>query len=126
MTDHSDTVDAFHRVEYTDISSVEKPAAAKNLKSEEIQVPSITLDKLLDANGVTKIDFMTMDIEGAEPMALAGLDIERFQPELVCIESKVKNRELILKYFADHGYERIERYLEYDVANWYFTPKASR
>jgi hypothetical protein len=31
-----------------------------------------------------------------------------------------------VKYFTDHGYEQIERYLEYNPVNYYFTPKASR
>jgi hypothetical protein len=61
-----------------------------------------------------------MDIEGAEPLALAGFDIDRFRPELACIEAKPKNRELILKYFAEHGYQRIERYARYDKTNYYF------
>jgi hypothetical protein len=28
-----------------------------------------------------------------------------------------------VKHFADHGYEQIERYLEYDPVNYYFTSK---
>ncbi len=58
-----------------------------------------------------------MDIEGAEPLALRGFDVNRFEPELICIEAKPPNREMIRKYFADHGYEQIEKYLEYDMTN---------
>jgi hypothetical protein len=65
-----------------------------------------------------------MDIEGHEPKALAGFDIERFRPELVCIEAG--NREEIVDYFTQHGYERIEKYLEYDKVNWYFTPASGK
>ena len=78
-----------------------------------------------EQNGVAKIDFLSMDIEGAEPLALAGFDIERFRPELACIEAKPANREPILKYFADHGYKWIERYFQYDEHNYYFTPKVA-
>jgi hypothetical protein len=66
-----------------------------------------------------------MDIEGHEPKALAGFDIERFRPELVCIEAPA-NPEKIAAYFAQHGYVRIEEYLEYDAVNWYFTPVSGR
>ena len=66
-----------------------------------------------------------MDIEGAEMPALAGFDIDRFRPELVCIEIYHAGADKIVKYFADHGYEQIQRYVKYDGANYYFTPKGS-
>lgn len=88
----------------------------------EVKVPAITLNDLLDQHGVAKIDFLSMDIEGHEPAALRGFDIERFRPELVCIEAPREPSE-ILGYFDAHGYERIDRYLEYDHVNWYFRPR---
>jgi FkbM family methyltransferase len=94
--------------------------------TEEIQVPGITLDRLLDDNGVTRIDFLSMDIEGFEPPALAGFDIRRFHPELACIEVKAPTRAAILAYFRKNGYRQIERYLERDQVNYYFTPAATR
>lgn len=90
----------------------------------EVQVPAITLDDLLEKHGVEEIDFLSIDIEGHEPAALAGLDIERFAPELVCIEAPTTEPEIILGYFDEHGYERIERFLEHDAVNWYFRPRA--
>jgi hypothetical protein len=69
---------------------------------------------------VTKIDFLTMDIEGAEPPALAGFDIDKYKPELVLIEPTTNTREPILAYFKQHGYERIDKYLERDKQSWYF------
>jgi hypothetical protein len=91
--------------------------------AEEIKVPTTTLSKLLDDNGVTKVDFVSIDIEGAEPLALAGFDIDRFKPQLLCVEAKVKNREFLAKYFDEHGYEQLERYLEYDRTNFYYARK---
>ena len=89
-----------------------------------IQVVSVTLNDLLAEAGVESIDFLSMDIEGAEPAALAGFDIERFRPELVCIEASASILDQLLSYFAEHGYERIDAYLEYDSVNWYFRPAA--
>jgi FkbM family methyltransferase len=123
VTDHAESVEPFYRSELRGISSLEKPLkgpAGKERSFEEIQVPTITLTQLLEQNGISKIDFMSMDIEGAEPLALAGFDIDRFNPELVCIEAKPANREFISKYFSDHGYVQIEKYLEYDMTNYYF------
>ncbi len=130
VTDHSDTMDAFYRSPIEGLSSTQqsRPFQAPDteplvLEGKEMQLPTITLDKLLDEAGVESIDFLSMDIEGSEPPALAGFDIERFAPELVCIEVSGETEEAIRDYFAEHGYERIERYTNRDPANWYFTPK---
>jgi len=126
VTDHAETVEPFYRSELPGISSLTKPEkgpAGKERAFEEIQVPTITLTRLLEENQVSRIDLLSIDIEGAEPLALAGFDIDRFHPELAVIEAKPANRETIVKYFADHGYEQIEKYLEYDPVNYYFTPK---
>lgn len=93
-----------------------------DIKPAETEVETITLNDLLDKNGITKIDFLSMDIEGSEPGALAGFDIERFGPSLVCIEMLEENKQPLTEYFTAHGYERIDRYLEHDSYNWYFTP----
>ncbi|MFQ5592001.1 MAG: FkbM family methyltransferase, partial [Phycisphaerae bacterium] len=86
-------------------------------------VPTITLTELLDRNSITKIDFLSMDIEGGEPAALAGFDIERFRPELVGIEALPSTQDAIRTYFEQHGYRRIDAYLERNKRNWFFTCK---
>jgi len=100
-----------------------KPPPAAVFKTEAIKIPTITLTELLDQNGVSKVDFLSMDIEQGEPSALAGFDIERFKPDLVCIEAFEVVRDEIAAYFESHGYERIEKYREYDDRNWYYRPK---
>jgi len=130
VTDHSDTLDPFYRSELEGLSSTRQDRMFQipggptiELKGEEVRMPTITLDKLLDDNGVTEIDFLSMDIEESEPQALAGFDIERFKPELVCIEAALSTRDRILAYMESHGYERLDRYREHEIANWYFAPK---
>jgi FkbM family methyltransferase len=88
----------------------------------EVTVPTITLDDLLAAEQVTRIDFMNIDIELWEPKALAGFDLERHRPELVCIEALADVRQFILDYFARRGYTIVGRYLRSDDQNLYFTP----
>jgi hypothetical protein len=79
---------------------------------------------LLDAERVTSIDFLNMDIEQSEPKALAGFDIQRFRPALVCVEAHPEVRQQILDYFAAHGYTVVGKYLRVDTQNLYFTPRA--
>ncbi len=97
------------------------PGVSK-VKSKPVEVPTITLNDLLAMSGVEKIDFLSMDIEGSEPAALAGFDIERYRPELVCIEVGWKAGAKIAPYFKAHGYRRIGRYAKHDWVNWYYTP----
>ncbi|HUF46526.1 MAG TPA: FkbM family methyltransferase [Vicinamibacterales bacterium] len=88
-------------------------------------VPTITLNDLLEAEGIDRIDLLTMDIELWEPKALAGFDVKRYRPELVCIEGQPEVRQDILDYFAASGYVVVGRYLRADIWNLYFTPQAS-
>jgi FkbM family methyltransferase len=98
----------------------------EGLEPREVEVPTITINDLLDREGVTKIDFLSMDINGAEPIALAGFDIERFAPKLVHVEASPHRHAELKAYFAEHDYARIDAYQEYDMINWYFTPKESK
>ena len=50
------------------------------------RVPATTLNNLLARQEIARIDFLSIDVEGAEPKVLAGFDIQRFKPRLVCIE----------------------------------------
>jgi FkbM family methyltransferase len=127
VSDHADTMDRFYRSELRGISSVNPDRtgpAGDVIKADEIRVPTTTLDRLLEKNGVTHIDFLSMDIEGHELPALAGFDIAKYKPALACVEAKPENRDKLMKYFADHGYRRLKRYIPYDTVNYYFAPGA--
>lgn len=95
------------------------------LTSTPIQVPTVTLTKVLEEQGVTALDFLSMDIEQAEPQALAGFDIDRYRPALVCIEAHDATRQHILDYFARHGYVLVGRYAALDPVNYWFAPMSN-
>ena len=87
---------------------------------------TITLNDLLQRERTEGIDLLVMDIELAEPRALAGFDIDRYKPRLVCIESQPQVRQKILDYFDDHGYVVVGKYLRMDTQNLYFTTRPVR
>jgi FkbM family methyltransferase len=122
VSDHSGTMDTFYAAETLGSVQKDREIFGQIVEGVPIEVPSITMDDLLEANGIESIDFLSMDIEESEPQALAGFDIERFAPKLVCIEASPSIRTRILEYFTAHGYRRIDRYLEVDQVNWYFEP----
>ena len=127
VTDHSGSQETFYKAAWPGVSSTEKGRVigGRKVNQQEIRVDSITLNDLLEREGVESVDFLSMDIEGAEPQALAGFDIQRFKPKLVCIEAMVHKRDELLKYFESHGYRLIERYQKRDPVNWYFEPVPS-
>ena len=85
-------------------------------------VPTITLDALLVGQEVRSVDLLSMDIELGEPKALAGFDVARFRPSLVCIEAHRAVVQQILDYFARHAYVIVGKYVRADTHNLYFTP----
>lgn len=101
------------------LASSDRGLAGGNARSR--RVLTITLTDLLSRNGVSKVDFLNMDIELAEPKALAGFDVARFRPDLVCIEAHLPVRQAIIDYFTLHAYSVVGRYLRADQHNLYFT-----
>lgn len=83
-----------------------------------------TLDDVLDRLKVTHIDFLSMDIELAEPQALAGFSIERFRPRLVAVEAHPPIRQHLLDYFTAHDYSLVGKYWRVDADNFWFAPRA--
>jgi len=128
VTENSEGSGRFYKSEITGISSVDSTFADgsqfpnlkdRKVKVEEIQVPKISLNDLFDREGIKKIDLISIDIEGHELEALKGLDLERFSPELVVIESW-DSGEKLTKHFNKHGYQLIQRYAPHDPLNLYF------
>lgn len=89
-----------------------------------MHVRTTSLDDMLERSGITHIDFLTMDIELAEPKALAGFSIQRYKPALACVEAHPEVRQQVLDYFARNGYVVVGKYLRADDHNLWFTPLA--
>ncbi len=80
------------------------------------------LDDILDQAGITQVDFLSMDIELAEPEALAGFTLERYGIQLACIEGHPQVRQQIIDYFTARGYTLLGKYLRADTNNLWFAP----
>lgn len=86
------------------------------------KVTTIALDDLLKREKVDHLDLLSMDIEGSEPLALAGLDVARYRPELVCVEiSSPEIGRTIAEYFALRGCREVSAYRAIDGINRYYT-----
>ncbi len=84
-----------------------------------------TLDDVLDRLRIDRIDFLSIDIELAEPQALAGFSIDRFRPRLVAIEAHPQIRQVLLDYFTAHDYALVGKYWRVDAENFWFAPRGT-
>jgi FkbM family methyltransferase len=70
---------------------------------KKVQLPIRTLNDILSQAGMEEIDFLTIDVQGAETEVLAGFDINKYRPILVCIEATVDEKKIV-DYLEQHGY----------------------
>lgn len=85
-----------------------------------ITVPTRTLDEILLEEQISKIDFISIDVEGFELNVLKGLSLERWQPKIVILEDNTNFRdETICKYLKKFGYMRFRRT---GCNDWYAKP----
>jgi len=123
VSDQSGGTITFYEASWSGVSSLSEEHATRftGQKPKPIEVDAITLNDLLDNNDIESFSFLSLDIEGAEMLALAGLDIERFGPRLVCVEGRGReNSNIVLDHFVKHGYELVDEYKPYDHINYYF------
>ena len=67
-------------------------AAAHTVGQEEppheLRAPARTLSSILDEMRAPEVDLLSLDVEGYEAQALAGLDLERHAPRFVLVEMR--------------------------------------
>ncbi len=76
-------------------------------KSISITVEVASVDELVEQFGLTRVDFIKLDVEGAELMALRGAEgsLRRFLPGLSIEASSTERFQPIRDYLEDLGYE---------------------
>jgi len=104
-------VKLFYQKELSQLSTTESDQAKKvfqgNIKKKEIE--AFTLDEILERGKYknSKIDFLDIDVEGADLKVLEGLSFDKFKPELVCVEihSKEIKKSDIYNFLVDKNYK---------------------
>ena len=91
----------------TTVSDQAKTVFQGNIKEKEIQ--AFTLDEILN-KGIfknNKIDFLDIDVEGADLKVLEGLSFDIYKPEIVCVEIHAKEikRSDIYNFLVNKNYE---------------------
>ena len=113
ISNKNENIKLFYQKELSQLSTTEKEQAESvfqgNIKEKEIQ--AFTLDEILNRDRYknSKIDFLDIDVEGADLKVLKGLSFDKFKPELICVEIHEKEVELseIYKFLVNKRYELI-------------------
>jgi len=71
-------------------------------------VPVRTLDELLDKHAIRSVDFLSIDVEGAEIDVLSGFSLETFTPRLVLLEDHVTHLSKH-RHMSQRGYRLARR-----------------
>ncbi len=88
------------------------------------EVEVVTLDHLLEEANPTTIDFLKIDVEGAEREVLEGLDLARWRPRVLVVESTAPNAQVPThQLWEDLVTGRGYRYASFDGINRYYVPE---
>jgi FkbM family methyltransferase len=82
--------DTFHGLSTT-VEHHARRAAEIGAAYKTTRQPVTTLSSLLEAHSVERIDFLKVDVEGAEGEVFAGLDWSRWRPRIIVAEAVVPN-----------------------------------
>ena len=111
ISNKNEVIKLYYQKELSQLSTTERDQAETvfqgNIKEKEIQ--AFTLDEILNRDKYkdTKIDFLDIDVEGADLKVLEGLSFDKFKPELVCVEIHTKEikQSAIYNFLIDKNYE---------------------
>jgi len=95
-------------------------SAHGSISTNAVRVKMTTLDYILEQSGISKIDFLSIDVEGMEFDVLAGFTFEKYRPELFCIEDFCRDFAK-KRYMRGVGYKLVRR-VGYN--NWYVPREA--
>ena len=123
VSDKEGEISFFYQKKFSQLNTTDKEVAKENFQGnfQEKKVKCQTIQNILDNSKYKnkKIDFLNIDVEGAEMKVLNTLNFEIYDPSLICIEilgyremlseqreKEIKNNE-IFKFLANHGYKKV-------------------
>ncbi len=107
----------FYEVVGTGLSTMDKATAIRHATErgyvvEKHKVPVARLTSICEQHQVSEIHFLKIDVEGAELPVLQGLDLKRFRPWIILVEStlpnsQIENYEDWDQLLTDQGYHHV-------------------
>jgi len=113
VSNKNEYIKLYFQKEFSLLNSIEKEHAKKFMQGNirEKIMEAFTLDKILSRSIYknSRIDFLDIDVEGADLKVLEGLSFDIFKPELICIEIHEKKIEesKIYKFLVEKKYKLV-------------------
>ena len=113
VSDKNQKVTLYHHKDHSALSSTHQKTAKTfmkgNLKKKIIKAYSLNNILSWGVYSNKEIDFLDIDIEGADFRVLKGINFKKFNPKLICIEIHKKNykEDLIYKFLVKKKYQLI-------------------
>jgi len=90
LSDNSDGV-MFYEIVDTGLSTFNKEIADRHIQAgftaKNMKVQTTSLSNILEQFSRATIHFLKIDVEGAEKLVLAGLDLQKFRPWVIVVEA---------------------------------------
>ena len=123
VSDKEGEISFFYQKKFSQLNTTDKEVAKENFQGnfQEKKVKCQTIQNILDNSKFKnkKIDFLNIDVEGAEMKVLNTLNFEIYDPSLICIEilgyremqseqreKEIKNNQ-IYKFLVNKGYKKV-------------------
>ena len=118
--------EAFHGLSTTNMKHAEA-ATALGAGYRTVKVPMITLAELCRRHGLREIDFLKVDVEGAEADVLKSGDWKTFRPKAVVVEaiapgSNEPSWESWEPFLLEQGY----RFMLFDTLNRFYVAEEAK
>ncbi|MFG6095992.1 FkbM family methyltransferase [Leptothoe sp. ISB3NOV94-8A] len=79
-------------------------------ETQKIIVKAMTLDEILESQGIRNIDFISIDVEGDELSVLHGFSLEKYKPRIIIVEDNdVTVDYSVQNHLLKHNYRRFKR-----------------
>ena len=123
ISDKEGEISFYYQKKFSQLNTTDKKIANEHFqgKFKEKKVKCQTIQNILDNSKFKnkKIDFLNIDVEGAEMKVLNTLNFEIYDPSLICIEilgyremqseqreKEIKNNQ-IYKFLVNKGYKKV-------------------
>ena len=97
--------------EYRLLGCQQRSYISKDVRPDTVQVPCFTFSSIMDAFGLTSLDYFSLDVEGAELAILKTIPFDKYRIEFFSIEYKHSQggSKALTAFMTSQNYELVKK-----------------